>query len=93
MKNRAHIHINGDIIGVGLRFLVKQKAQSLALKGQCIQNEKKEIIIDVEGNVNSIDEFLLYIQKGVSPRSKKTALSIELFDDLKGYTSMESDIV
>lgn len=85
--------MHGDVDGVGFRFLVKQKAQSLSLKGYCIQNVKSKIIIDVEGDIHSLEEFIEYIQKGVSPLSKDNAFEIELFDDLKDYTIMESDIV
>ncbi|MFJ8064972.1 acylphosphatase [Psychrobacillus sp. NPDC096426] len=93
MKKRAHIHMHGDVDGVGFRFLVKQKAQSLSLKGYCMQNEQQEIIIDIEGDVNHLDEFMEFIQKGVSPLSKENAFEIEIFDYLKGYTKMETDIV
>jgi len=93
LKKRAHIQMHGDVDGVGFRFLVKQKAQSLSLKGYCRQNELQEIIIDIEGNVNQLDEFIGYIQKGVSPLSKQNAFEIEIFDHLVGYTKMETDIV
>ena len=85
--------MHGDIHGVGFRFLVKQKAQSLGLKGVCKHNEKIGYIIDIEGNKNSLDEFLIYIQKGVSPFTLNNAFEIEVFEELKGYTLMESDIV
>ena len=85
--------MHGDVDGVGFRFLVKQKAQSLSLKGYCMQNEQQEIIIDIEGDINRLDEFIEFIQKGVSPLSKENAFEIEIFDQLKGYTKMESDIV
>ncbi|WP_144509731.1 acylphosphatase [Bacillus sp. FJAT-22090] len=93
MKQRAHIHMYGDVDGVGFRFLVKQKAQSLRLKGYCMQNEKNDIVIEIEGDTKSLDEFIEYIQKGVSPLSKDNAFEIEIFNNLKGYTTMESDII
>lgn len=93
MKKRAYIQMHGDVDGVGFRFLVKQKAQSLGLKGSCKQTEDKLIHIHIEGNIQQLEEFLEYIQKGVSPLSQTNAYRIELFDELKGYTSMESDIV
>lgn len=93
MKKRAHIIMRSDVDGVGFRFLVKQKAQSLGLKGQCTQNDGKEIIIDIEGNTNSLEEFLHFIQKGVSPFMKNNSFEIEIFDELIGYTTMETDIV
>ncbi|WP_427138784.1 acylphosphatase [Psychrobacillus psychrodurans] len=93
MKKRAFIQMHGDVDGVGFRFLVKQKAQSLGLKGSCKQTNDKLIVIDIEGDSEQLEEFLEYIQKGVSPLSQTNAFSIELYDDLKGYTTMESDIV
>lgn len=93
MKKRAYIQMHSDVDGVGFRFLVKQKAQSLGLKGICKQADDKMIIIDIEGDTNQLEEFLAFIQKGVSPLSQTNAFRIEIFDGLKGYTSMESDIV
>ncbi|QFF98934.1 acylphosphatase [Psychrobacillus glaciei] len=93
MKRRAHIHTYGDVNGVSFRFLVKQKAQSLGLKGICKQNEEKEIIIDIEGNTKSLEEFLNYILKGVSPVTKKNSFEIEFFEDIIGYTTLKTDIV
>lgn len=93
MKKRAYIEMQGDVDGVGFRFLVKQKAQSLGLKGFCKQNEDKEIIIDIEGDSSSLEEFLTYIQKGVSPMTHENSFAIELIDELAGYTTMETDII
>ncbi|MEK3977552.1 acylphosphatase [Psychrobacillus sp. FSL K6-2836] len=93
MKKRAYIQMHGDVDGVGFRFLVKQKAQSLGLKGNCKQTDNKLIVIDIEGDTNRLEEFLEYIQKGVSPLSHTNAFRIEFIDELQGYTSMETDIV
>ncbi|WP_277584365.1 acylphosphatase [Psychrobacillus antarcticus] len=93
MKKRAYIQMHGDVDGVGFRFLVKQKAQSLGLKGYCKQTVDKLIVIDIEGDTKQLNHFLEYIQKGVSPLSLTNAFRLELFEELKGYTSMESDIV
>ena len=93
MKKRAYIQMQGDVNGVGFRFLVKQKAQSLGLKGSCKQTDDKLIVIDIEGDMIQLEEFLQYLQKGVSPLSKTNAFQIEIFDELQGYTSMQSDIV
>ena len=42
--------MHGDIHGVGFRFPVKQKAQSLGLKGVCKVIENNRVFIDIEGN-------------------------------------------
>jgi len=93
MKKRAYIQMHSDVDGVGFRFLVKQKAQSLGLKGSCKLTEDKLIVIDIEGDAKQLEVFLEYIQKGVSPLSQTNAFRIEFFEDLNGYTSMETDIV
>lgn len=93
MKKRAHFIMHGGIEGVGFRFLAKQKAIELRLKGYCKAFERDEIIIEVEGDEENIDKFIKYIEKGVSPQASITSYSVAIFDDLKGFKSMESDIV
>jgi len=49
--------------------------------------------VEVEGAEKALNEFLLFVQKGVSPQADSNSFSLELYDDLKGYVRMESDIV
>ena len=93
MEKRASIEFFGDVYGTGYRFFIKQKAIELGLKGYCILNAKEQIEVEVEGPIKAIDEFLLFVQKGVSPQADSNSFSLELFDELKGYVRMESDIV
>ncbi|SOC23878.1 acylphosphatase [Ureibacillus xyleni] len=93
MAKRAHIIFFGDVDGTGYRFFIKQKAINLGLKGFCKLNEQKQIEVEVEGKTNSVDEFLKFIEKGVSLQANSNAFEIEIYDELKGYVTMESDIV
>ncbi|CAM5682896.1 Acylphosphatase OS=Lysinibacillus sphaericus OX=1421 GN=LS41612_11770 PE=3 SV=1 [Lysinibacillus sphaericus] len=56
-------------------------------------NAQEQIEVEVEGSKKAIDEFLLFVQKGVSLQADSNSFALELFDDLKGYVRMESDIV
>lgn len=93
MAKRVQIIFFGDVFGTGYRFFIKQKALELGLKGFCHLNDKNQIEVEVEGKSKSIDEFLHFVQKGVSPQSNNNKFQMEVFNDLKGYTSMESDFV
>ncbi len=74
-------------------FFIKQKAIELGLKGYCKLNDQEQIEVEVEGSKKAIEEFLIFVQKGVSPQADSNSFTLELYDDLKGYVRMESDIV
>ena len=93
MKKRAHFIMHGDVKGVGFRFLTKQKATELNLKGFCRAYEQDEIVMEVEGEEQQLDLFVEYIQKGVSPQATISSFSVTYFDNLKNYRKMETDIV
>ena len=93
MDKRAFIKFFGDVYGTGYRFFIKQKAIELGLKGYCRLNDEDQIEVEVEGSNKAIDEFLLFVQKGVSLQADSNSFTLELYDDLKGYVHMESDIV
>lgn len=93
MAKRAHIIFFGDVNGTGYRFFIKQKAIELGLKGYCKFNKDKQIELEIEGKSNSIDEFLKFVEKGVSLQANSNSFQVEIFNDLKGYITMESDIV
>lgn len=93
LNKRASIKFFGDVYGTGYRFFIKQKAIELGLKGYCRLNAAEQIEVEVEGPEKALNEFLLFVQKGVSPQADSNSFSLELYDDLKGYLRMESDIV
>ncbi|RKQ18346.1 acylphosphatase [Ureibacillus endophyticus] len=86
MAKRTHIIFQSNPNETGHRFFIKQKAIALGLKGFCGVNEQKQIEVEVEGKDSSIEEFLKFVQKGFSP-------SIKICDELKGYVTMESDLL
>lgn len=88
MAKRVHILSKSRLDEPGFRFMLKQKAEALGLKGYCRMNENNCLEIEVEGKNNSIDEFLRFLQKGPF-----TFLSIEMSEHVKGYGNMEIDIV
>lgn len=90
---RAHILFFGDVEGTGYRFFIKQKAIELGLKGFCQLNNDNKIEVEVEGKESAVDEFIHFVQKGVSLQADYSGFNVEIFDDLKGYTVMKSDIV
>lgn len=90
---RAHILFFGDVTGTGYRFFIKQKAIELGLKGFCQLNNDKKIEVEVEGKTAAVDEFIHFVQKGVSLQADYNGFKVEIFDDVKGYTVMKSDIV
>ncbi len=93
MDKRVKVLCLGDVHGTGYRFLIKQKALELRLKGYCRLNEQEVLEVEVEGRTAAVDEFIKFIQKGVSIQAEQNKFTIEVFDDLIGYTTMESDII
>ena len=93
MAKRVKIIFFGDVKNTGHRFFIKQKALELGLKGYCELNKDHHIEVEVEGSTNAVDEFIHFAQKGVSLQARSNQFTIEVFDHLKGYTVMKSDIV
>ena len=93
MAKRVKIIFFGDVKGNGYRFFIKQKAIELGLKGYCELNNAYQLEVEVEGSTNAVDEFIHFAQKGVSLQAQSNQFTLEIFDNLKGYKVMKSDIV
>ena len=93
MPKRVKIVFFGDVKDNGYRFFIKQKAIELGLKGYCELNSNQKLEVEVEGSTNAVDEFIHFAQKGVSLQAQSNHFALELFDNLKGYKVMKSDIV
>ena len=93
MAKRVKIIFFGDVKDNGHRFFIKQKAIELGLKGYCELNGTHQLEVEVEGSTNAVDEFIHFAQKGVSLQAKSNQFTLEIFDNLKGYKVMKSDIV
>lgn len=91
MAKRAHLTFTGDVDGTGYRFFLQQKAQELGLKG-FIEKKENGIYVVIEGKTNAVDEYIIFIQKGASPQAVTNEFSLEIFDTLIGYTTLQSDI-
>ena len=93
MAKRVKIIFFGDVKDNGHRFFIKQKAIELGLKGYCELNGTHQLDVEVEGSTNAVDEFIHFAQKGVSLQAQSNQFTLEIFDNLKGYKVMKSDIV
>lgn len=93
MAKRACILFFGDVEGTGYRFFIQQKAIELGLKGYCQKTNVGTVEVEIEGKSNAVDEFILFVQKGVSVQSDSNAFNVEIFDTLKGYTTMQSELL
>lgn len=93
MAKRVKMIFFGDVKDTGHRFFIKQKAIELGLKGYCELNNAHELEVEVEGSTNAVDEFIHFAQKGVSLQAESNQFTLEIFDNLKGYKVMQSDIV
>ncbi len=93
MAKRVKIIFFGDVKDNGHRFFIKQKAIELGLKGYCELNGIHQLEVEVEGSTNAVDEFIHFAQKGVSLQAQSNQFTLEIFDNLKGYKVMKSDIV
>ena len=93
MAKRVKIIFFSDVKDNGHRFFIKQKAIELGLKGYCELNGTNQLEVEVEGSTNAVDEFIHFAQKGVSLQAQSNQFTLEIFDNLKGYKVMKSDIV
>lgn len=89
MAKGLHLYFDYDFQNIHLRFMVRQKALELGLKGYLRVNEQKQLEIEVEGKNNSIEEFLRFIEIGENFQ----LTHIQTYKHLKGYTKLEFDIV
>ncbi len=85
MKQRFIIHIRGAVQGIGYRVYVKQEADRLALKGFVRNESDGSVLVDAEGEEESLTLFMALCQEG-----PPSAL-VEYFDvhelPLEGYSS------
>jgi acylphosphatase len=90
---RARIEFYGDVEGTGYRFFIKQKAVELGLKGFCQLSDSTKVEVEVEGSTDAVDEFIRFVEKGVSAQAETNAFKIQIFETLIGYKTMGSDLV
>jgi hydrogenase maturation protein HypF len=81
------IFIRGVVQGVGFRPFVYKLATSLDLKGWVI-NSPNGVTVNIEGQQNLLEEFLLRLEKEKPPKASIYSLE-PLFITPKGYTHFE----
>lgn len=93
MAKRAYIFYISNENNRTNFFLVKQKALALRLKGKCLTLQNGQIEIDIEGKAKAVDEFIKFIEKGTNLQVNAQSFTIEISEELKGYTTMETNLV
>jgi hydrogenase maturation protein HypF len=90
MATRVQILVQGVVQGVGFRPYVFSLARRRALCGQALNNTAG-VLIDVEGDVNAIEQFIDEIKSGPPPQSQIEA--VERRDNLPLANYLEFRIV
>ncbi len=84
---RLHIHVTGIVQGVGFRPFVYNLAKSLNLKGWVL-NSSEGVHIEIEGNEDSISNFLRLLEAQKPPRAEIEQIKIEELEPY-GFTDFE----
>lgn len=87
VTKRLHITIRGAVQGVGFRPFVYRLATGMNLPGWVL-NSSQGVFIEVEGEKQSLDAFLLRIEKEKPERSFIQSLEFSVLDPI-GYTGFE----
>ena len=93
MKTHTQIQIKGIVQGVGFRPFVFALAKKNSLKGQ-VFNNSNGVLIDVEGNDISIQQFIDEIKTNPPPLSFIESVEFQNFldaADLQDFRIIESD--
>ncbi len=67
-ENQARLHaiVEGEVQGVGFRYFVVDRANSLGLTGWVRNRWDDTVEVTAEGSRDSLNKLLLYLQKGPS---------------------------
>src|SRR5574341_398432 len=89
---RLRLRLRGAVQGVGFRPFVYRLANELHLPGW-VTNSAQGLVIEVEGSKESLDSFLLRIEKDRPPRASIHSLESSFLDTLglTGFSIRESD--
>ena len=64
MVEHLNIKISGRVQGIGLRWGIKEKAQTLNLKGFAENQNDGTVYIEAEGEGNNIGELTEWLKRG-----------------------------
>ncbi len=84
---RLRTIIRGAVQGVGFRPFVYRLAKEMKLPG-LISNSAQGVIIEIEGEKNILNQFLLRLQKEIPPHAFIQSLEFSFLDPI-GFTSFE----
>jgi hydrogenase maturation protein HypF len=89
---RLRLMLRGAVQGVGFRPFVYRLATDLKLFGW-VMNSPQGVLIEVEGDKQGLDAFLLRLEKEKPPRASIQSLESSFLDPLgfSGFTIRESD--
>lgn len=87
MMKRLHIVIRGAVQGVGFRPFIFRLATEMKLSGWVL-NSTQGVFIEVEGEKDTLDSFLLRIEKEKPPRSFIQSFEFSFLDPI-GFTAFE----
>lgn len=85
-KELRHIRIHGKVQGVGYRFFATRVARRLGLKGWIRNNRDGSVEAQVEGEKQTIDEWLEELKEG--PRYAEV---VKVEQESKDYTGRLGD--
>ena len=79
MKSRLQIYVRGAVQGVGFRPFIYKLAHEYNLKG-VVYNSPMGVYIEVEGNEELIDDFVLKIETRKPDRARITGIEYSKLD-------------
>ncbi|MFU0791101.1 acylphosphatase [Virgibacillus proomii] len=81
-----HAILSGRVQGVGFRFMAKQKADELGVKGWIKNNDDGTVELEAEGNKAQLERFMVALENGLNPFIKVTHIEQKTCEEDKGYT-------
>jgi hydrogenase maturation protein HypF len=87
VMRRLHVTIRGAVQGVGFRPFIYRLATEMRLPGWVL-NSSQGVFVEVEGEKQVLDAFLLRIEKEKPPRSSIHSLEFSVLDPI-GFTQFE----
>ncbi|MEK7096684.1 MAG: acylphosphatase [Patescibacteria group bacterium] len=64
MLKQVHLHIKGDVIGVGFRAWTKIQAKIVGVTGWVINNDENFVEAQIQGEEEKIKQIIELIKKG-----------------------------
>ena len=85
IQKRISLVITGKVQGVGYRYFVKLKAESLAIRGYVRNQFDGSVFVTAQGETTAVEIFVKWCYKGpplcIVRGIEKTAVSIEDFSE------------